>query len=251
MTSVSGSGACARTDAQIGNLLFMSERYTEAKPYLKTGLWQRDHVAMLGVCCIKRATSAPCETHLTSASASTRRSRVYSTPAAWCLLNAEDGRKSEDRRRRPRGAQSRARRHGQGRQPAQPRRRPQREANEHDRLWSAVVYVPTGSDEDAPPAGSRPLAARSQGRRHRSRLQNADLKPQRPTEQDAEIMVAVTAERYDGLSEILQALEHRAAVVATTGRTGAAVETLTAGPAQRPHRGSSRNGCRRLDPAPP
>lgn len=41
-------------------------------------------------------------------------------------------------------------------------------------------------------------------------------------------MVAVTAERYDGLSEIPQALEHRAAVVATTGRTGAAVETLTA-----------------------
>ena len=77
-----------------------------------------------------------------------------------------------------------------------------------------MVYVPTGSDEDA----CQQVAALAARRiRHRSRL-NADLVPQRPTEQDAEIMVAVTAERYDGLSEILQALEHRAAVVVTTGR---------------------------------
>ncbi|MEE2835370.1 MAG: hypothetical protein VYB65_05050 [Myxococcota bacterium] len=93
-------GVRSQLDAQIGNLLFMSERYTEAKPYLKTGfVRQWTTRAMLGVLLYKEGNfSAMRDAFDECIRFNKKKQGLLYACYAWCLLNAKDGRKSEDRR---------------------------------------------------------------------------------------------------------------------------------------------------------
>ena len=93
-------GVRSQLDAQIGNLLFMSERFTEAKPYLKTGFARQWTTrAMLGVLLYKEGNFSGMRDAFDECIRYNKKKQglLYAT-YAWCLLNAKDGRKAEDRR---------------------------------------------------------------------------------------------------------------------------------------------------------
>jgi hypothetical protein len=93
-------GVRSQLDAQIGNLLFTSQRFKEAKPYLKTGfarLWTTR--AMLGVCMYREQKFKEMNAAFDEAIQYNRKKQglLYAT-YAWCVLSAKDGRSGDERR---------------------------------------------------------------------------------------------------------------------------------------------------------
>jgi hypothetical protein len=92
-------GIRAQMDGQIGQLLFMGKRFDRAKPYLKDGfarVWTTR--AILGVCHFKgQAWEAMNSAFAESEKHNKKQGMLYAV-WAWCVLNAKDGRKSDQRR---------------------------------------------------------------------------------------------------------------------------------------------------------
>ena len=93
-------GIRSQLDAQIGNLLFMAERFTEAKPYLKSGFARQWTTrAMLGALLFKEGNFPGMrEAFDECIRYNKKKNGLLYAAYAWCLLNAKDGRKAEDRR---------------------------------------------------------------------------------------------------------------------------------------------------------
>ena len=93
-------GIRSQMDAQIGNLLFTSKRFKEAKPYLETGfarLWTTR--AMLGACHFKDGNWDAMRIAFDEAIRYNKKKQgmLYAV-YAWCVFNAKDGRKADERR---------------------------------------------------------------------------------------------------------------------------------------------------------
>ncbi len=93
-------GIRSQLDAQIGNLLFTSQRFKEAKPYLKTGfvrLWTTR--AMLGALLYRDQDFAGMRDAFEEGIRYNKKKQGLMYAAfAWCVLNAKDGRKADERR---------------------------------------------------------------------------------------------------------------------------------------------------------
>ena len=92
-------GIRSQMDAQIGNLLYTSRRFREAKPYLKTGfarLWTTR--AMLGACHFQDGDFGAMRDAFDQAVRANKKQGMLYAVYAWCVLNAKDGRKAEERR---------------------------------------------------------------------------------------------------------------------------------------------------------